>query len=230
MTLKTDNLERLLSGTLTVAAVVFAVVLLRRELLGSRGGGVTAALEVTPPTRVGNWEQLLANGLPIWSSSSAGNVIVEFADLECPACRRFHTRLKAIASDSDSAINLTLVHFPLSNHRFARIAARALECASSQGRAASFVDEAFANQDSFGIKTWSRIAGEAGVKDTAAFRQCAEDTTRVERIETGRRLGEEMKLRGTPSVVINGWYYATLPDDDQLRKALVERSTVRSPK
>jgi protein-disulfide isomerase len=113
-----------------------------------------------------------------------------------------------------------MVHFPLSMHRFAKPAARALECAYTSGAAARFVDVAFAKQDSFGLKPWVGYAVEAGVRDTSAFSFCVKDTSRIKRIDEGRRLGEAMNLQGTPGIVINGWQFQGVPNDAQLRGAI----------
>jgi len=113
-----------------------------------------------------------------------------------------------------------MVHYPLSMHRFALPAARALECASSLGAAARFVDAAYAKQDSFGLKPWVGYAQEAGVGDTLAFSACLRDTARVERVEKGRRLGDSMKVRGTPVVIINGWRFSSVPNDNVLRETI----------
>ncbi|MBW3655682.1 MAG: DsbA family protein [Gemmatimonadetes bacterium] len=212
------KLERAMTMVLTLCAVLFAAILVKREFLDGNAP-VTYAERSTVPERVGNWDELLANGIAL-RSPGARVVVVEFADLECPACRQFHMRLDKAAADLNTEVGLVMLHFPLNTHRFAQPAARALECAAAAGAAARFVDVAYAKQDSFGLKPWTGYAAEAGVRDTVAFAACARDTAPVERVERGRRIGEGMDLRGTPMVIINGWRFPSPPSDTQLRGAI----------
>jgi protein-disulfide isomerase len=221
------KLERAMTMVLTLCAVLFAAILVKREFLDGDTRAVYAERS-TVPERVDNWDELRANGLAL-HSPAAPVVVVEFADLECPACKQFHTRLKDAAADLDTDVGLVMVHFPLATHRFARPAARALECAHAAGAGARFVDVAYAKQDSFGLKPWTGYAAEAGVRDTAAFAACASDTAPVARVDNGRRLGESMDLTGTPTVIINGWRFPTVPNDTQLRAALKALMAGKAP-
>jgi len=207
-----SRIERAASYALTLATVVCAVVLVRRELLEFSGTRASSGL---PPTRIDNWETVSTAGVPVWSTKSKV-VVVEFADLECPACKNFHQVLKGAAQESRTQVALSLVHFPLSIHRFAKSAARALECASTVGRADKFVEVVFDKQDSIGLKSWSSFADDANISDTAGFERCVRDTAAVARIAFGRALGEEMGLNGTPVIIINGWRFDRPPGRAQL--------------
>jgi protein-disulfide isomerase len=147
-------------------------------------------------------------------------VVVEFADLECPSCKRFHTRLKQVEAELRTEISSVLLHYPLSNHRFAMPAARALECADRSGAAERFVAAAYAKQDSFGLKPWSGYAGDAGISDTASFVACTRETGPVPRVERGLRLGKAMDIQGTPLIIINGWRFQSPPGDQYLREVV----------
>jgi protein-disulfide isomerase len=221
-----DKSERLMSAILTLCVVVMAVILVKREFFDSRAQ--QAMDGPSTPQKVANWNELRAGGV-ILRSPNAPVVIAEFADLECPACKQFNTRLQSVIADLHSDVGVVLVHYPLSIHRFSRQAARALECADRSGVANKFVDVAYAKQDSFGLKPWTQYALEAGVPDTVAFGMCARDTARVARIELGRRLGQELKLQGTPLIVINGWRFPNVPTDEQLREAIQALSRGRPP-
>lgn len=213
-----DKTERAISIVLTACALLFAGILVKREFI-DRDDVAVPGLETTPPEQVDNWEELLAHGLSL-RSREAPITVVEFADLECPACKQFHMRFNEAVADLDADVRLVMLHYPLPIHRFANAAARALECANSQGAAGRFVDLAYAKQDSFGLKPWVGYAQEAGVRDTSAFAACVRDTARVDRIEQGRRIAASMKVRGTPVVIINGWRFSRPPSDAQLRETI----------
>lgn len=212
------KIEQTMSILLAASAVVFAGVLVKREFFDAP---VSSSLidESKAPSRVPNWEELQSNALPVWLPRSRV-VVLEFADLECPACKQFHTRLKQAAAESHADVGLLFVHYPLSIHRFAGQAARALECVAPSGFSSRFVDLAYSKQDSFGLKLWVAYAKEAGVLDTAAFTACVRDTATIDRIEKGRIFGEKLKIRGTPLIIINGWRFYHVPSDAELRQVI----------
>ena len=218
------NTDRIISITLALCSVVFAGILVKREFFDSNAGPLTA--HEAPPRLVGNWEQLRAEAIPL-TSPNAPVVIVEFADLECPACRQFHSQLKNTVNDLNANVGLLMIHYPLAIHRFANAAARALECASASAPPARFVDVAYAKQDSFGLKPWIEYAIEAGVTDTAAFESCVKSKSRVARIDRGRSLGDSMGITGTPTIFINGWRFSSPPDKATLRKAIASLAAGR---
>ncbi len=218
--------ERAMSMVLTLCAVVFAGILVKRELVDSKSAILAA--DTSPPHRVANWPELLKNGV-VLRSPNARVVVAEFADLECPACKQFHKTLKEASEDVGVDVGLVMLHYPLSIHRFANTAARALECAHSVGVAGTFVDVAYAKQDSFGLKPWAGYALEAGVRDTATFQECVTSTTSLARLQKGQFLGDSMKIRGTPAIFINGWRFSNPPDHAELRAALKALAAGESP-
>jgi protein-disulfide isomerase len=219
--------ERALSLVLAVSAVVFVGILMRRELIGNPPLSDFAD-QSKPPEFVSNWEELKSNSVQIWAPTATVTVL-EFADLECPACKQFHARLKEAVASMHENVGLLFVHYPLSIHRFAKQASRALECAARTGRSANFVDIAYAKQDSFGLKPWQALAREAGVVDTLAFGACVADTTDVPRLQKGRLLGESLTIHGTPAVIINGWRFYHVPQGAELRDAILALRAGKPP-
>ena len=222
------TLERGTSLILSVSALFFVALLAKRELFDVRSGRALPRQASGPPERVRNWDELRSHAIPVQFPRSKVTVM-EFADLECPACKQFHTRLKQTAAELGADVGLFLIHYPLSTHRFAKLAARALECADAQGGAARFTDVAYAKQDSFGLKPWTEYASEAGISDTTRFSICVRDTSQIQRIEEGRRLGEEMKLQGTPVVMVNGWRFQNVPNDTELKNTIQKLMIGESP-
>ena len=112
-----------------------------------------------------------------------------------------------------SKIALVFVHFPLSMHRFATPAARAAKCARVENRFPKLVEALFNKQDSLGLKTWVSYGIEAGIIDTAAFAQCAASKANFSPIEAGIALGKRLQVTRTPTVIVNGWRFASPPYD-----------------
>jgi protein-disulfide isomerase len=217
--------EGLSTGLIVVAAVAVAAANIHREFF--RQTPITATGSFAPPTYLKNWKTMLSAGTLI-GDSAAPVKIIEFADLECPGCRLFHTRERQLPASMRSDVAVIFVHYPLSMHRFAIPAARAAECARSENKFSSLIDVLFDKQDSLGLKPWVAYAAEAGVRDTAAFGRCAGGTGNTRQIEAGQALGKTIGVDGTPTIIINGWRFTSPPYDSlpALVRRLVARNTL----
>jgi len=214
------TLEKILSAALTIAAVVIAAVLVKREFFPAS----TAALSATTPTPARfekQWQDFLAIAEP-GGGAKAPAVLFEFGDLECPACAAFHLRtLREVKAEFGSQLDFRFVHWPLVRHRFARPAAEAAECAARQGRFPEFLDAVFSRQDSLGLRSWSRFASDAGVPDSVAFANCLASPEHLRtRIEAGTSTAEGLGFEGTPTIVLNGWRFGSPPSAARLTDAI----------
>jgi predicted DsbA family dithiol-disulfide isomerase len=196
---------------LVASALVMAGMTVRRESASrqvspARGG---------PPTFVPDWRRFAAAGR--WVGDSSARVkIVEFADFECPFCKRFHDRYRLVSDSMGRDVALLLVQNPLRIHRFAVPAALAADCADKQGRWEAFQDLLFDKQDSLGLKSWTSYARESGIADTVSFATCVKNTSKSTLIDAGLAAGKQIDIRGTPTVLINGWKYGVAPTDSLL--------------
>lgn len=221
-----SRVEVLSTVLLTVAALSVAGAVLHREFGApavARSPDVARA-----PEFIDDWRKLLPASERIGSDGDSTVVVIEFSDLECPFCKRFHDLLGRARNESGVRVRSVFLHYPLPQHRFALPAARSAECARLQGRFDAYVDAVFRGQDSLGLKSWSRFGAEAGVQDSAAFATCVTSTFEPQQIVSGRAFGELIGVRGTPTVVINGWRYYVPPYDSlvQILRAAVQRSAL----
>jgi protein-disulfide isomerase len=136
--------------------------------------------------------------------SSAKLVLIEFADFQCPYCGKFaHDALRDIERDFVATGKLQLVfrHLPLGIHPFARSAAAAAICASSEGRFWQMHDRLFENPSRLDDKT-IRSGAEAIGLDTSTFESClvAESTRR--QLEADAALAESLGVKGTPAFLV----------------------------
>ncbi len=82
-------------------------------------------------------------------------VLVEYGDLQCPACKTFHEILRSFefpnSPDRDIVNNVTFVYrnFPLDMHKNAVPAARAAEAAGQQGKYFEYVSALYDQQESW---------------------------------------------------------------------------------
>jgi protein-disulfide isomerase len=222
-----SKLEQGASWIVTAAAVVMAVAIGHREFFPNRQPRVDQSSG--PIVYDTGWTKMLSTGIQV-GNADAPIKVVEFVDLECPVCRAVHqTTLHEVKQKYGARVSISYVHFPLQIHRFARIAAQAAECADRQHRFADFIDVAFAKQDSLGLKTWSSYGRDAGVPDTARFTRCISEQVVAARIESGTALARREKVRGTPTILVNGWRFPLVPSSDELTTVIDDLLAGRRP-
>jgi hypothetical protein len=162
-TTTTTTFEKVLAVPLVIAALVVAVMLVRREFTDV--DTPTNALTLTP-LDTSEWRDL-SDGPTSFGRPHAAVTIVEFGDFECPACRSFATTtLARIRSEYPTQVRLVYRHRPLAQHRFAVQAASASECARVAGRFEVMHDLLFATQDSLGLLPWGNLGLRAGLSDS----------------------------------------------------------------
>lgn len=211
----------LVTSTLVVCAVITTGLVIYRQFFDATAGPGIPAPQKT--VLVEDWKSHVGEGAQL-GSSSAPVQLIEFADFECPFCGSFHKTLKELRARYPEQIALSYVHFPLPGHRFAEPAARVAECAGAQDRFEAMHDRLFEEQDQIGLKPWSEFAQEAGVADLGTFDACIKDTAPVAKVEAGKQLGNKLDIRGTPTLIVNGWKLGQPPsaaDLDKMVKAIL---------
>lgn len=225
------RLDTVLNVLLATAAITMAAVVARRELFVDATGAAASIDPSTPPPPefLSGWAPLLKQGHTI-GPPSASVQLIEFIDLECPACRRFHSgALREIRADFPSQVSVTYLHLPLTTiHRFAEVSAHAAECAGEQGQFGPFIDLVYEKQDSIGLKSWSDFAAEAGVSDAVAFGGCLALPT-APAIALQSAIADSLGIRATPTVIVNGWRLGRPPGTGNLRHLVRELIAGRDP-
>ena len=210
---KTVNAAALVA---VACAVLSTGLLVRRELFLPQSGSAE-------PVNVANWEKYLAGGR-IVGDTLAPVKVLEFSDYQCPYCKRFTLESWPVVQKRYPAeVALVIRHWPLRQHKHAYAAARAAECAASQGVFESFHKTAFEQQDSIGVKPWASFAQEAGVRDATAFAACVSQTQTVSHIEADIDAARKIGANGTPALIIAGVRYPAPPDTAELL-VLIEKA------
>lgn len=212
-----SKLERFSTVSLTLCALAFTAVVVRREY--SRTSGPVSRGELAKPVAVREWSEIL-RAAHRTSTIDTPVVIAEFLDIECPFCRKFHESAVAVARRHPGAVSFAFVHYPLPQHRLAVPGARALECAGAQQRFEQMLSELFSHQGVLDSSQWLMYAKQAGISDTAAFASCVQGTTPIRGVVEGRTLGEAIDVRGTPTVIVNGWRYPQAPSEVELEQII----------
>lgn len=165
---------------------------------------------------------------PFKGPKDAKVVAVEFADLQCPACKVAQPVMEKLQTDFPQ-VRFVFQNFPLEKlHPWAAQASRYLDCiqrTSNEG-AWTFLQAVFSHQSEITeanvAEKLNKYAGMAGVQPekVAACVSSPETEARLQRsIELGKRTG----LTGTPSLFVNGRPIPTVSlEDYQSTKALVQ--------
>lgn len=90
-------------------------------------------------------------------------------------------------------------------------------------------DILFVQLRELGLKPWSDMAQEAGLADLAAFEVCNRSKGPVPRVADGIRLGKDLDVKGTPTLLVNGWKLGRTPSLDELDAMVKAVLAGRSP-
>ena len=146
---------------------------------------------------------IATDGHPSRGAESPRITIVEFADYQCPRCRRAAQVLERMVETYPGDVRVVFMDFPINRSGISRKVAEGAVCAQAQGRFWEYHDLAFANQSRLDHDSVVALATKLEL-DTQAFESCLNGPgpkTRVARSEgEARRLG----LRATPSIFVNG--------------------------
>ena len=154
----------------------------------------------------------------------AGVVIVKYSDFQCPACRFYASFDHHVSQELDDEVLFVRRFFPLRSFQFSRLAAQYAEAAGRQGQFWEMHDLLYINQ-----QNWSRGDAES------IFRQFAEelglnidqlqedlnDPEIMERIEADYTDGQQLGIRGVPTIYING-EQVQLPNSVDAYRDLIE--------
>jgi len=206
-----SRLETVLSIIIAASALAVASVVVYRQVNSDTLRGARTAA----PRRVQDWESVLSEAH--WIGDPGAKVrIVEFSDFQCPFCKRFHETFSLARAALGDDVALAYIHFPLASHAYAEPAAVVADCAAEQGRFGEMASLLFAQQDSFGLKPWERYADGIGLRSAHEFEDCIARGPVLGRFDRLREMGSRVPVRGTPTVLVNGWLLPAPPTPDTL--------------
>lgn len=140
---------------------------------------------------------------PVTGAANAPITIVEFADFECPHCREVSPLIDKVVADKKNDVRFAYKFFPLPGHAHADVAARAAIAAWKQGKFWEMHHLLFANQTRLEQADLDSYAKQLGL-DVSRFHADMQSKETTDRIARDKKLGEDLKIEGTPSIFING--------------------------
>jgi protein-disulfide isomerase len=142
-------------------------------------------------------------GSPVEGPDQAPVTIVEFADFECPHCRQAVPLLDAVLHAHGGKVRLVYKSFTLPFHVHGEPAARAALAAGQQGKFWEMEHVLFERQDHLEDADLERYARALRL-DIARWKSDMDSVAVKDRIAHDHALGEDMKLKGTPTIYVNG--------------------------
>lgn len=148
--------------------------------------------------------------------------IVEFGDLECPACRRFSWVMDSFLQNHPNEVRQVFRHYPLDQlcnshvhvriHEFACATARAAEAAGLQGKFWDFEEDVYKQNDASGNFINKPDLTPAGLEARAKalglnVDQWSKDTGSdpvISKILDDVEIGAQMGINSTPTIFVNG--------------------------
>lgn len=161
--------------------------------------------------------QIVINGLRdgdwLRGNKDAGITVVEFSDIDCPFCSRFHDTMNQVMADYGGDVNWVYRHFPLpSLHPEASKKAEATECVgelAGNNTFWSFLDKLFAGDET--LSNIADIAASLGV-DKAKFQECLDSNKYASKVASQSQEAQKAGGRGTPySVILAGGQKIPIP-------------------
>lgn len=129
--------------------------------------------------------------------------VVAFFDYQCPYCAKVYPTLEQLLAKYPEQVNLIIKHYPLKMHPYAEKASMAALAASRQNKYQVVTKAFFENFRNLNEATIKQYVEESGV-DMKAFEAALEDPSVKKIISEDITLGARLKVRGVPTLFING--------------------------
>ncbi len=146
--------------------------------------------------------------------------VVEFSDYQCPFCARAHGQLRALVAKQPERVRLVHRHFPLDNacnpavpqpfHAHSCLYAKMAACAGTVGEFWAANDYLFAHGRDREPITIAALAKALALDEEGLSRCVEQDGATL--IRGDIQAGNELRIEGTPTFVVDGQaYVGTLP-------------------
>jgi protein-disulfide isomerase len=145
---------------------------------------------------------------PTRGPKEATVTIVEFGDLQCPACKAAQPAIEGLVSAEPKA-RFVFQNFPLEMHNWAAKGAAYSDCVGRTSTDAfwKFVSKTYETQADITAENadekLTALADGAGVKGSEVAACAAKPETKA-RVDASIALGKSVEVTGTPSLFVNG--------------------------
>jgi protein-disulfide isomerase len=131
---------------------------------------------------------------------------VEFGCFTCPYTGKAEPIVQQILEEYNGTVYYVFKPFPLPNHNYSFDAARAVLCASRQGKEWELKKEIFDQQEvcsADGHLAIKQLANDSGL-DMAAFNSCYDNNETGAELDRFVQQGKDAHIYATPTFFVNG--------------------------
>lgn len=143
--------------------------------------------------------------------------VIEFADFQCPYCRRLHGVLTKVLQEYGNRVHFRRLHRPLPSHSMAELAARAALCAERAGQGEAMAHELFSMQ--LNPRSIRKAAHRLGL-DLDELDQCMTSTDIEAVLERQAALLPDEELEGLPTTYVDSQKIVGAATAARLRDAI----------
>lgn len=142
----------------------------------------------------------------IRGAKNAKVTLIEYSDLECPFCKRFHPTVQQLLTEYPNDVRWVYRHAPLVQlHSKAPKEAEATECAGEQGKFWEMTDKIFevtpAN-NGLDPAELPKLAQQVGVTNTQQFQSCFDSGKYAKHVQDDLADAQAAGIQGTPYSVV----------------------------
>jgi protein-disulfide isomerase len=163
---------------------------------------------------------------PARGDPKAKVTIQEFADFQCPFCKKAQPTLLSLQKHYGNKIKIVFRHYPLPFHKNAELAAEAAqEVFAQKGNAGfwAFHDRLYASTETDLARTerssLTRFARAVGV-NAERFEAALDSHKHKPKVDADVELAQNAQINGTPAFVINGYYLSGAQPEAAFRRLI----------
>jgi protein-disulfide isomerase len=211
-------------GSLTAILLLVAVL-----IYANRPGSSVGGTAYTPTARPQVSGRVIGN-------PDAPVKILEFADFQCPFCKRFTDEVEPKLFEefiAKGTVSFQYVSFAFLGEE-SKKAAEAAECAADQGRFWDYHDLLFLRQgkENSGVFSSSNLKGFGGELksafpdfDTGKFDKCVDSGEKRATVDAQTKQARDAGVRSTPSFLVNGLSLSGVQPIEVFREAITAAQT-----
>lgn len=168
----------------------------------------------------------------VFGNKNAKVVLVEYGDIQCPACGSAHPTVRQLTEKYQDQLAFVFRNFPLTSiHPNARAAAAAVEMAGLQGKYWEMHNILYENQDDWSSASTSERGGkfadyaqQIGLNKSEFTKALNDKSSQInKKINFDIALGRKLNVSATPTFYLNGKQLASNQYDsvEHLEKTLL---------
>ncbi|PJE50494.1 MAG: hypothetical protein COV29_03745 [Candidatus Yanofskybacteria bacterium CG10_big_fil_rev_8_21_14_0_10_36_16] len=198
---KKGNSYALPASIIIAALLIIGAIFMTKNDVGNTDNKVVAGAKITDNVAK------VTNDDHIRGDKKAKVVVVEYSDLECPFCQRFHTTMQEALQDYGNDVAWVYRHFPLESiHPRAFPQAVASECVAELGgndKFWQFIDVIFASDQKNSDQQLGQMAQNIGI-NRSKFDTCLKSGKYDKLINEQTQNAQAAGGNGTPYSVVIG--------------------------